>query len=111
MKDDGELDRCGECWKTVDGLADALGHYLTEHPRTELLQETLSEVRVRSECAECGDDMTADVSLGNDAQDDEAVLTVPSNCDDCTAADPLAGLMVRVLSPDDVLSREVTGDV
>ena len=109
-KDDGEVDQiggCNECFERFDSLPGALEHYLNKHARSDLLRETLSEVRVLSECAECGYDMTPAVSVGNDARGDGAVLTIPSNCDDCIEADPICGLMVRVLSPADVLSREV----
>ena len=104
---DGGTDRCGVCSERVVGVVDALQHYLNKHPHSDLLQDTLSEVSVRSECSECGDTFTATVAVGIDAKDDRAMLKVPSNCDDCIDSDPLAGMMVRELSPNEVLSREV----
>lgn len=103
-------DRCGVCGERVAGVSDALEHYLAQHPHSDLLHDTLSEVAVRSECTECGEAFTTIVSVGIDAKPDTATLTVPSYCDECVDSDPISGLIVREMAPNKVLSREVSSD-
>ena len=99
--------RCAVCGDRVVGVANALEHYLNNHPHSDLLHETLSSVTVWSECAECGDAMTGDVSIGIDAEADAAILTVPSNCKACIEDDPLSGIFVEQMSPGKVIDQEV----
>ena len=105
---DGGTDRCAICGHRLDGTEEALNHCLAEHPRSDLLHNTLSEVQVRTECSECGDTFTAGVSVGIDAKADEAMLNVRANCDACVEDAPISAIMVQAMSSADVLNREVS---
>lgn len=104
-------DRCGVCRDRVVGVVDALQHYLDNHPKSDLLHNTLSDVEVRTECSGCGDTFTASVSVGIDAKEDKAMPTVASYCDDCIDSDPFNGMMVKEMAAAEVVDREVTDDV
>ena len=108
MKDGDGTDRCAICGHRLDGTEEALNHCLAEHPRSDLLHNTLSEVQARTECSECGDTFTASVSVGIDAEADEAMLNVRANCEACIEDDPISAIMVQAMSSADVLDREVT---
>jgi len=99
-------ERCKECWEPVEGPVEALEHYLSEHPISKVLHETLSAVKVKSKCHECREHFSPTVSVGKDGAAGETVLTVPSRCFDCVEKDPLSGLMVWELSPQEVINRE-----
>jgi hypothetical protein len=107
VKDADGTDRCAICGHRLDGTAEALDHCLAEHPRSDLLHNTLSQVYVRSECSECGDTFTASVSVGIDAKADEAMLNVRAKCGPCIDKDPISAIMVQAMSSEDVLDREV----
>lgn len=104
----GEIDRCAVCGDRVVSVVDALHHYLKEHPRSELLHDTASGVNVRIDCSECGASFTTNLSVSVDRVMDEATLTVASYCDGCVEHDLFFGLIVRHITPNDVLEREVT---
>ena len=104
---DEETDRCAVCGDRLVGVADALRHSLKQHPRSDLLHSTVSEVKVRANCSKCGDPFTASVSVGIDAKEDKATLTVPSYCGDCVDDDPLSEIIVKDIAPADVLDREM----
>jgi len=108
--DDARTDRCAICGHRLGGTEEALNHCLAEHPRSDLLHNTLSEVQVQTECSECGDTFTAAVSVGIDAEADEAMLNVRANCDACIEDDPISAIMVQAMSSGDVLAREVSAD-
>jgi len=103
-------DRCAICGQRLDGTDQALDHYLADHPRSDLLHNTLSEVQVQTECSECGDTFAGSVSVGIDAEADEAMLNVRANCEACIEDDPISAIMVQAMSSGDVLAREVTDD-
>ena len=102
--------RCAVCGDRIVGVEDALEHYLNNHPHADLLHEVLSSVTVWSECAECGNSMTGDVSIGIDAEADAGILTVPSNCSACIDDDPFSEIFVEQMSPGDVIDQEVPDD-
>ena len=107
---DGRTDRCAVCGERVADVVDALQHSLKQHPRSDLLHETVSEVNVRTNCSECGVPFTAAVSVGINAKVDKATLTVSSYCGDCVDADPLSAIMVKDIAPADILDFEVIED-
>jgi len=106
----GGTGRCAICGHRLDGTEQALDHCLSEHPRSDLLHNTLSEVQIKTECSGCGDTFTAVVSVGIDARADEAMLNVRANCGTCVADDPISAIIVQSISSGDVLAQEVSDD-
>lgn len=99
--------RCNVCLDkfTVRERTDytkVLQHFLDKHPKSDGFAEVVADMTTKTECAECNNTFTTDVSVGWD-RGETASLFVNSVCSDCTRNHPLKELYVGEVGPEQVV--------
>lgn len=81
----------------------ALEHYLTEHPGSELFATVISGISVEGRCEGCGTLFITGVTPASEG------LTVPVYCQSCTDANPWDAIYTKHVSPREVIRNRVAG--
>lgn len=94
---------CRELFVGSDGdvPTQALEHYLTSHPDSDLLADVLSELIIEMECRGCESRFRTPVTGTS------APLRVRAYCNPCTDADPWKRVIHAELTPHEVISRRL----
>lgn len=84
---------------TEDDYLAVLRHVVDEHPTDPTVEALFDDVEVGIACSACGDPFASAVQVS------ERGLTIHSYCDDCGGENALRQLIVRPVSPDEVVAE------
>lgn len=91
---------CAVCYEDIgDSDIEMLRHYTQHHPDAQVFNDALTEIDVCVGCDWCGQEFTSAV------MHDGTGLMVQNYCRECQNQNPVQGLSVEVLSPEEIVER------
>lgn len=101
--EDAEVYRCkirGCSSRFPDDMEKVVGHYLSEHPKSELLEDVLLQIGFTVSCKRC------DVEFTPELKESESGVIAHSFCPQCREEDGHRKLFFSGVEPSDIVNFE-----